>query len=100
MAGVLQWSPDKWLGLTLRQLVTPYDAYLVNTWDHTATVACLLHNIQATVINMGSKTRVKPKSLFDFHPYRKKPYAGLRIGPKNMHLLRQLGNLIISQKRN
>ncbi len=98
MAGTLRWSPDKWKPLTLRQLVIHYDAYLIDRWDHTATVAVLLHNLQATVVNLVAKSAAKPKTFYDLHPYRKNPKPGLSITPENFNVLRDIGNALVRRR--
>jgi len=94
MAGVLNWSPDQWLPLSLRELTYAHDSTLLERWDHTATVATLLHNLTCCFVNANSKSRARPREFEYFHPFRKKKRRGLLVGKKNFQVLRMLGNAI------
>lgn len=88
-------SGREWRSLTLKELVIRYDATVLNEWDRTATLAALLYNVQATVINCNTKSRIKPKTIFDFHPFREKKLVGLKVSPKNISVLRMLGKALV-----
>ena len=57
MAGVVGLDP---MPLTLRQLTIAYEAKLFETWNHTAFLACIVHNVGWT------KRKKAPK---EFHPF-------------------------------
>lgn len=95
MLGVLGWSIDDAANLTLRQIADAYDARLLNEWDQTASVVCLLHNLAGIVISLGSKKRITPKSITSFHPYRKTKRTGMRIAAGDIKVLRLIGNALV-----
>jgi len=88
----LGWTPAQAMPLTLRELVVMHDAYALDRWDHTASVCCVVHNLTALVSAIGGKPTVKPRTVFDFHPYRQTPRQGLRITGENFDMLRLIGN--------
>lgn len=90
--------PSEAEALTLREIVVRYDSYLLDKWDHTAAILCMIHNLTATVSNLASKSRCRPKTIYDFHPYRVKPDTGLRINPKNMGVLKMIGNALARRR--
>lgn len=72
-----------------------YDAYLVEHWWHTATVAAFLHNLQVIVVNaLGGRRKLKPKSPRDLHPYLKPRPDGFRITRANISVLKMIGNAL------
>jgi hypothetical protein len=99
MSGYLHYKPGEALALTLRQLVIQYDTALVNEWDHTAMLCCMLHNLNVTVQNLVTRRKLRPKTLYDFHPFREKPNTlGLKITKKNFGILKLIGNALVSGK--
>lgn len=85
--------------MTLRRLTRLYDYHLLETWNHTAVIACGLYNLQATLVNVNTekgKRTIKPKTPFDFHPYRYKAPKpeGLKITKKNFTDLKMFGNMV------
>jgi hypothetical protein len=65
-------------------------------------LTAMIYNLNATVTNgLGAKTKVKPKSLFDLHPYRtdtESPVSGHKITAKNIRSLRAIGNAMMRGK--
>lgn len=58
--------------MTLREIVTRYDAVLIDEWDRTALLAVINYNLMVITANAnGQKPPLKPKEFYDFHPYRK-----------------------------
>lgn len=101
MTGVLGWSPRDWLPLTLRQLVQAYDGRLVEGWDRNSLVACLVSNLTSVVNNLASKgAKSKPKTIYDFHPYRDRPAGGrgLKINAENFGVLKTIANAFAKRK--
>lgn len=84
--------------LTLKQLVQCYDAKLVDSWDHTATVSCLVYNLTGLLNNIVSKRKVPPKSLYSFHPYRENK-TRFKVTTKNISVLRDIGRALVASKR-
>lgn len=101
MLAVLGWQPSElWRpGLTLKQLCITYDAKLIGDWDHTSSLAALIHNLTTVVISIGGKTKVKPKSATELHPYRRKKRKGLVINRDNFQILRTIGNALVGGRR-
>lgn len=94
--------PDDVMSWTLKRFLLHYDAYCLESWDHTAAITAMLHNLIATVANtaQGSKTRIKPVSMQDMHPYRKTSSDPSRkkITARNISTLRLIaGNLYRSK---
>ena len=94
IAGTLRYTERDIQPMNLRELIIAYQAYLVDSWDHTSTTAALLYNLTALVASFG-KVRVKPKTLQDFHPFRRKRATGLRITQKTIGVLRELGDSLV-----
>lgn len=82
--------------ITYRELITAYDASLMERWDRTSLVASLVHNLGTVVISMASKAKPKPRTAAHFHPFRQTPKKGLKIttDPDSFQNLRMIGNLI------
>lgn len=78
--------------------MTSLDARLLEDWDHTASIQASIYNLTTVVMNIASKARVKPKTMFDFHPFRKKKVQGVNINTGNFNKLRSLGGLIRANK--
>lgn len=95
MMGILGWPPSEVWPLTLRELVLPYEARVMDAWDHTAATSAMLHNLQCIVIGIASKARPKPRPMSYFHPYRRKKNQGLKINQSNFGLLKTLGAMIV-----
>lgn len=76
-----------------------HDAVLLERWDHTASIQANIYNLTTVVVNAASgKSKLKPRSPLDFHPYRSSPRKGLRITPENAKsTLWMLGNLIAAK---
>lgn len=94
MIAALGWTPaDAW-PLTLRELVAAHDSLMLERWDHTASLCCVVHNLMALVSGIGGKPTVKPAAPHDFHPYRKAPKSegGLVLTRDNFDVLRMIGN--------
>lgn len=82
--------------LTLRDLNIYHQQVLLDSWDHTAmTVSSIINNTN-TLVNLNTKSRVKPKSYLDIHPFRKAKPQGHRITPKNIGMLKYL---VMAMKR-
>ena len=94
MIGTLGWTPQDAMPLTLRELTVCYDAYVLDRWDHTASLSVLVFNLTALVSGLGGKSRIRPRSMYDFHPYRTAPRRGLRITTENFGVLRMIGNAL------
>ena len=98
IAGELRWSPDVWLGLSLKELVIAHDAHTLNAWDHTSAISAMIYNLRTVVIGVHSKRPPKPKNISDLHPYRRKERnQGMKITPDNFGVLRQVGNSMIGR---
>lgn len=92
MIATLGWTPADAEPLSLRELVVAHDAMLLERWDHTASLCVVTHNLMALVSGIGGKPTVKPKTVYDFHPYRAAPKTGLVITADNFDMLRMIGN--------
>ena len=84
--------------MTLKDLVISYDAYLIDSWWHTAFINTQLYNLQATVTNaLGAKRKMRPKSVSEFHPFVAKTPVGKRTlkgRPADMSFLKAMGNAL------
>lgn len=76
---------------TLRTLFLYWQQTVLDQWDHTSILAMYLQNILCGVAGFG-KTKIKPLSLGDIHPYRKgtETKTGVKITGKNLKTLRVL----------
>ena len=92
MIAALGWTPADAEPLTLRELVAAHDAYLLDRWDHTASMCALTHNLTVIVSGFGGKSKMTPQTVYDFHPYRKAPKTGLVLTRENFDILRVIGN--------
>lgn len=88
MAGVLGLASKDWLNLTLKQLTIQYDAKLLHDWDLQSTQSSIMYNIGVIVMSFGGKSRAKPKTALDLHPYRKSIKRGLSITHENFDILK------------
>jgi len=89
------WTKHIYLDLTLKELLVAYDAKVVHDWDHTSLLASLIYNLQCVVTGIMSKSKPKPKSPIDLHPFRQREKkSGLKIGPKNIAMLKLVGDTI------
>jgi hypothetical protein len=91
------WLPCDVEPMSLRRLVVMHDAYVVDRWDRTATLAGLLDGLAATVRGLTDKN-AKPRSALSFHPYRNTKAASTKIAADNFGALRSLGNALVNQK--
>ena len=99
MMAILQWGWGAVKGLTLRALADAYYARVLYDWDRTGTLAAVTYNLGCVIqASFTGKVRMKPKTLFDFHPYRKKPQQGLRITHENFGTLRLLANVMVGSR--
>lgn len=92
MIGAMGWPPGDAMRLTLRDIVVAHDAYLLDRWDHTASMCALTHNLTVIVSGFGGKSKMTPQTVYDFHPYRKAPKTGMVLTAENFHVLRAIGN--------
>ena len=92
MIATLGWTPADALPLSLRELIVAHDAYVLERWDHTASVCCVVHNLMALVSGIGGKPTVKPAAAHDFHPYRSAPTKKMVLTPETFDVLRLIGN--------
>lgn len=75
----------------MRQLLVAYDARLLETWDHTAAVITMQHNILATVHNMLATTKITPDDAIAHHPYRQsKQNTGTNVTAGNITCMRSV----------
>jgi hypothetical protein len=58
----------------------------------------MLNNLQSLVQNLGGGSKIKPKGVMDFHPYRKKQRSGLRVTADDIGVLKALGNALSRRK--
>lgn len=79
--------------LTLRQLITMEDAWLLDRWDHTAMVVASIHNLTSLVANALSKgSKAKPVRFEDVHPFRKAKPTGMRLTVQNFQMLKRIAS--------
>lgn len=79
---------------TFRELIISQDAYLLDRWDHTATLSALIHNLGCVVVSVASKAKPKPKGPDHFHPFRFTKKDGMVITADSFQNLKMVGNLI------
>lgn len=96
MSGVLQLPRSIWESMTLKQLITMHDAYLIDRWWHTAFISSYLHNLQAMIANALNRKgrKAQPKSPSEMHPYVQSRTTGTRITPKTIGILKAMGNAL------
>jgi hypothetical protein len=97
MCGAMCLSPIETAGLSLRELVIRYDAFLLDRWDHTSSIVAQLANVISTVNNLVATQKIKPKGMMDVHPYRKRPRRGMAVG--NISDLKMIGSLMAARRR-
>lgn len=51
------------------------------------------HNVAVVMMCLWSKSKAKPKSAVDMHPFRKKKRDGLKLRPDNIGVLKSLGRM-------
>lgn len=83
--------------MTLKEVTLYYDIHLLETWDHTAHVTSMIHNLIVVTVNLHSKRKMKPVPYGNFHPFRKKQRKGLRITAENIDVLHTIGNIIMAR---
>ncbi len=94
MIGVLRIGQQDWPLLTLRELVTRYDAVLIDEWDRTALLAVINYNLMVTTANAnGMKPPLRPKEFFDFHPFRNR--STVRKPISSMETLKAFGDALV-----
>lgn len=86
------WSFTDIKDLTYRELITAYDAHLLNEWDQSATLLAAILNLQVLLINGFGGKSLKPIDPTELHPYRKTTASGkgFRITKQNFHVLRDI----------
>ena len=84
--------------MTLKDLMISYDMFLLEKWDHTATLASLTYNLTTVVINITSKSKIKPRAMTEFHPYREKKQKGMKINPGNIKALKGIANVLAGNR--
>jgi hypothetical protein len=100
MLTTIGWHLNDCWDLKLRDIVIAYHSVLLEKWDHTAAQLAMLHNIGIVILNTsGGKSKAKPKSMTDYHPFRRRTHKGMKITQKNFKMLRVLGNLICEGRR-
>lgn len=93
MIGVLRIAESEWRSMSLKALVTRYDAVLIDEWDRTALLAVATYNLMVVVANAnGCKPPAKPKDYADFHPYRPKPEKANVV--RNIGVLKAVGDAL------
>ena len=101
MFGVLGYGTAELEQCNYRMLITRYHAHLINSWNHTAKLSQLIYNLNATVANvLGAKPKVKPRDVFDFHPFLKsKTNKGISVKAENITDLKSVAIAFRGQGR-
>lgn len=86
--------------MTARELLSRYQGYLIERWNHTSMISHLLHNIQASIITIGSHGKSKPsmKSFAECHPFLDHKNKDV-INNKNFGKLRAIAEMVAEANR-
>lgn len=90
LAGTIGLPPAEIWPLTLRQFLKYLNAYLLSTWDHTASTNFHLNALRCTVHNITGKHKMTPLTFAQCHPFRRATaQRGLKINVDNFDRLKQ-----------
>lgn len=78
--------------LTYREFIAYHDGRQITAWDHTAQMLVNLNYIQCIVVNAVSKSKIRPRTFEEFHPYREHRSHGTRINQSNFKMLQKIGD--------
>ena len=97
MLGVLGWTWEGCKNLTLAEITNAYDGKVLHDWDQASMLTAVVYNVGVIVASFG-KSKAKPRTMKDFHPYRDGKKRGMRITAQDIGVLKMVGDAMVRNK--